>query len=507
MTGTSHKSVLVDPRMVVTYNQAPIRMRVAYIIGGVSADGRSLTINNPDVDTLAAALLERMYYCKVDGAFVEPPQPAYDTIDTVLKEFRRKLLRHARVAPKVSPEQFVEMYDGRKRTIYEAALPEFYAVGVLTKHAMSIVFVKCEKVKPGSAPRCIQPRSSVYNIGLGMYLKPNEHLLYKAVKRVFGEGQPIVMKGMNVRQVAVSLKEKWDHFGHPVAVGLDAVKFDMHVSESMLKWEHSIYTLLMKDLELKRLLRMQLKNKGVGFCDNGKIRYSVDGRRFSGDMNTGLGNCLIMCALVWSYCKERQVEIRFANNGDDCVVIMETHDLQRFNQGLDQWFLNMGFRMTVEKPVYTFEEIEFCQMHPVYTVNGWVMVRNLSTAREKDSMSLLPLDSKKAFQKWIYAVGECGLALTSGVPVFQSMYLAYTRAGIPSRMGAHPAMQTGARILARGLQKKTSVIIPEARVSFFSAWGVTPDEQLCLEAYYDSLVLEYDVRAIDSVNDLTSAPL
>jgi len=440
-----------------------------------------------------------MYRCKVDGDFVEPPCPPVALIESRLKRFKKRVLRMSKWTPKVSPEQFVQMYQGRKRTIYENALAEFYSTGVQKKHAVSNPFVKCEKVKPGSAPRCIQPRHPVYNIGLGVYLKPNEHKLYKAITKVFGDATPVVMKGFNVRQIAGFLREKWDSFGDPVCVGLDATKFDMHVSRSMLEWEHSIYLILSgRDKELARLLKMQLDNVGVGFCEDGKVRYKVSGRRFSGDMNTALGNCLVMCAMVYEYAEERGVSIKLGNNGDDCVVFMERKDLARFSNNLKEWFMEVGFRMTVEPAVDVFARVEFCQMHPIHTRVGWTMVRNVEVAREKDSFSIIPLDSEKMFRKWIYAVGEGGLSLTSGVPVFQELYQCYMRNGMKSNISKHPAMFTGARLMSKGLKAGVEQVSALARVTFFEAWGVTPDEQLEIEKHFKNLVLPYKVRAIDS---------
>lgn len=102
------------------------------------------------------------------------------------------------------------------------------------------------------------------------------------------------------------------------------------------------------------------------------------------------------------------------------------------------------------------------------------------------------------FRKWIYAVGEGGLSLTSGVPVFQELYLCYMRNGKASNIGRHPAMQTGARLLSKGLHAKVEPVSVMARVTFFEAWDVTPDEQVAIEKHFKSLVLAYNVRAIDS---------
>lgn len=483
-------------------------MRKFHIVVGISGKLRTLKINNASIDTLSAALLERMYFCKVGNAFVPPPTVLEGDVHNRLNEFRTKLLKAFGPCPsKMSPEEFVGMFRGRKHTIYNNNLAEFYERGVQREHSVSAAFVKCEKVNPTKAPRCIQPRHPVYNIGLGCYLKHIEHRLYKAIARVFRESN-VVIKGFNVDEIGNIIAKKWMSLCDPIAIGLDATKFDMHVSEQMLKWEHSIYKALYKgDKELARLLSWQIDNKGVGFCEDGKLSYSVKGRRFSGDMNTALGNCIIMCGMVYAYSKERGVPIKFINNGDDCVVFMERKHEAAFVEGLDNWFLKLGFRMTREPTVDRLPSVEFCQMRPIVVHNGWRMVRNFETAREKDSLCLLPLNSQKAMQKWLYAVGECGLALCSGIPVLQSMYLCYMRNGIASRMGEAVQMQSGMRLLSKGMEHKQSRVLDGTRVAFMEAWDLTPEEQIALEDYYDELIIEYSNDTLDNFIEIAKSPL
>jgi hypothetical protein len=489
-------------------NQAP-RSREAYIVQGIGPPERTLKINNADIDTLSSALLERMYYCKVDGEFVSPPVPEQKRVFKRLRSFRAKLLHYFDGSPsRISPEQFAEMYTGRKRTIYENAVELLTRNGVCRKDSRSDAFVKCEKVNPTKAPRCIQPRNPVYNVAVGTYLKHIEHKLYASIQRTFSSDTYIVLKGLNVVEIADVLHQKWCEFDSPVGIGLDATKFDMHVSLPMLRWEHSIYeSLYVGDRELSKLLRWQRHNRGTGRCDDGKLTYKVDGRRFSGDMNTALGNCEIMCGLVYSYAKSRGVHIQLANNGDDCMVIMERQDMVKFSFGLDAWFLEMGFRMTVEPPRYVFEELEFCQMHPVYAGGLWKMVRNFDTAREKDSFSLLNLSNPSAYLKWLGAVGECGLALAGGVPIVQSFYQAMARVGLDSGMLRSVAMQSGFVMLTKRLEAKYIAVDDDARFSFYKAFGLTPDEQVALEEYYDGVDLSQNELSTDESIEYTySAP-
>ncbi len=480
----SVKSELSHPDLHVTRTPSQVKNRTVALVTGLSPH-RTLGVHNGDIDTLACALLERMYYCKVGGGYEPAPEVKYADITRELGEFGREIVRGWRATP-VSAEELLAMYSGRKRTIYEEAYESLCSTPVSRADALIKAFVKVEKANVQKAPRCIQPRNPRYNFRVGQFIKPIEHRLYRRIARIFGDG-PTVMKGYTVEEVARIMRGKWDSFEDPVAVGLDATKFDMHVCEAMLRWEHSVYEAIYgNDKALRELLRWQRHNKGVGYAENGKLRYRVKGKRASGDMNTALGNCLIMCGLIWRYAQVRGVPVKLVNNGDDCVVFMERRHLEEFSKDLDSWFFAMGFRMTVEPPAFDFERIEFCQMRPIQTQRGWVMVRNIATALRKDTMCTMPLDGRVA-RKWMRAVGECGLALCAGVPVMQSFYQAYYREGVePGKMVNAMQLDTGLRRMRGKLEAKMLPVTDAARLAVFVAWDITPEEQVALERYFDS---------------------
>jgi len=506
--GVRHRSGLAHPELVISRTQgAQSRHRRLHVVQGISGESRTLKINDPDIDTLACALLERVYYHERDGHFEAPVAPEEDHVFSTLRRFRGKLLRRLGSATPVSPEDFSQMYTGRKRKIYERAAEEYMTIGVRRSDAVSDAFVKCEKVPHNKAPRCIQPRKVVYNVGVGRYLKPIEHEVYQAIQSVFGSPSPIVVKGFNAAQTAEILHQKVERFTRPVMIGLDASRFDQHVSAAMLRWEHSIYNAMFRSEELRRLLKWQIKNRGRGFCDDGMLKYKCEGRRFSGDMNTALGNCLIMCAMIYAYAEEKGLKIDLANNGDDCVVFMEAEDEQHFATGLDGWFEALGFVMTVEPTVTEYEKIEFCQAHPIRTGNGVVMCRNFDKAREKDTMILNDVSSEAAYRKWLKAVGECGLAIASGVPVFQEMYSCYDRFGVKGKVHESVQFQSGFLFMGKGLHPRVTPVTEEARYSFFLAFGVSPDEQRELEDYYAGLDLSgFEVEDAVLLEEIMTAP-
>lgn len=106
-------------------------------------------------------------------------------------------------------------------------------------------FVKAEKInlteKPDPAPRIIQPRDPRYNVEVGCYLKHTEKIMMKAIDQLFNPDSDIqtVFKGLTADQSGRMMRRKWLKFRDPVALGLDASRFDQHVSRQALEWEHA----------------------------------------------------------------------------------------------------------------------------------------------------------------------------------------------------------------------------------------------------------------------------
>jgi hypothetical protein len=410
----------------------------------------------------------------------------------------------------LSYPEFLSRYNGRRRGVYENAVKQLLAEGLGRAGATLTSFVKAEKVlvteeKPDPVPRLIQPRSPVFNAALGVHIAHLEKPIYRAIAEVMGG--PTVMKGYNSKMTARHLRDAWDSFKHPVCVGLDASRFDQHVSPELLRWEHEVYLGCVPGQDrstLRELLHMQLRNVGRIITDEGTIKYAVDGCRMSGDMNTALGNCLISCALGCTFMEERGIKGRFFNNGDDCLFIVEREDLGRLTN-LAGWYRGFGFTMKVEAPVMEFEQIEFCQTHPVWTPEGWVMVRNPRSALAKDATILLPVTNQKYAMGWYTAVGECGLSLSGGIPVFQEFYSALLRAGGGVRIGRNDQMESGFFHLAAGMDRRYSDVHPRTRYSFWRAFGILPHAQEVLEETYRSTHLDGMISQGKVLTDIPDA--
>lgn len=465
-------------------------------VGGVSR----ASVHNHNSTNIMRGLRERVFAVEGPHGLTPPPRPVAGAYEDRCSEFRSLVVQRCRGVIPVTYEAFLSKYSGKKFARYSKAIENIRLYGWEVILPSLTGFVKAEFVnqdlKPDPAPRMIQFRTAEFGAALGRYVQPLEHRLYRAIGKIYGS--PVVMKGYNAEQIARILVDKWNRFEKPVAVGMDASRFDQHVSVDCLKWEHSTYlSCFNKPHELARLLEGQLVNSGKCMSADAIIKYKVRGNRMSGDMNTALGNCLIMCGLVYTYCGSKGIHHDLIDNGDDATVIIEQKDLSSFMSGLKEWFLEMGFTMKVEEPVYILEHIEFCQTKPVQTALGWTMCRNPWVCISKDTLWKYPNFGPgfaKCYSSWCNAVGLCGSSMSAGIPVMEAFYGYMSRYTRETRKQVVGDGWSGLELMSQGLCRQACDITPEARVSFWEAFGILPDHQSALEEYYTQRAPDCRVR-------------
>lgn len=222
---------------------SPLMPRRLYQLNWV-APQINYRVHNHNIINLERAIKERVFFVKGESGFSRPPRPkSRSHFNRQLKDFASLLKPLLPRAAKMELQEFPGKYVGRKRTVYEQAVATILTGGFSKRSAEITAFVKAEKVnttaKADPAPRVIQPRSPVFNVMVGCYIVPIEKRIYHAIDKLYGA--QTVAKGLNAEERGRLIETKWRKHLHPVAVGLDASRFDQHVSITALEWEHQVY--------------------------------------------------------------------------------------------------------------------------------------------------------------------------------------------------------------------------------------------------------------------------
>jgi hypothetical protein len=509
LRGVDTKPRFFDPSIHAVRRAGPRKVRTLWRLP--SSPQSSFGVHNNNLGNVYRGVSERILNEEVDGQWIPVRQPHPDFVHRRLRRFAALVDECASPTTPMNIRDFPMLYEGRKRTTYQQAVESLLSCGLTRKDARLRTFCKCEKtnfsLKRDPAPRIIQPRDPRYNVAIGVFLKPLEHDIYAAINSVFG--YTAVMKGLNALDQARAIRASWDAVEDVVAIDLDASRWDRHVSPGMLQWEHRRYLRWFRGASHDRLsqyLSWQLNNDCVAYVEDGVIKFKVRGRRSSGDMNTAMGNVLLMCALVSEFCHDLGIlNYRLVNNGDDSVLLVPRRLVPLVQQHLAPWFLEMGFLMKMGPVVDVFERLSFCQTQPVLSSRGWIMCRDPRTVLAKDSVSIVPLPGPAA-HKWATAVSDCGLALAGDLPVFGEFYgsLARFGGGVRGFIDA-PQLETGMIHLSRGLKRPASVVSDDSRVSFYLAFGIDSTSQRIIEQRYGALSWSNSVEALPVGTDPLSS--
>lgn len=466
---------------------------------------KTMTTHNASVSNLLRGVGERILY--TDRALNIPIKPLNGVFGKRMGIYRNHISRAVGRQSPVTRDHFARLYKGPRLSTYLRAVESLAHTAVNPRDAILKTFVKAEKINPESkldpVPRVIQPRDPRYNVELGRYLKPVEHKIYQAIDDIFGG--PTIMSSYDPFAQAGKLHDKWKSFSDPVCVGLDASRFDQHVSADALEFEHELYLSIFGGAELKKLLRWQVNNRGVARARDGWFRYEKKGGRASGDMNTSLGNKFLMCGMAYSYIKTKQFRIEFANNGDDCLLFLERKNLSRISD-VSSWFRDFGFKLTLEQPVYVFEQIEFCQARPMRGTRGYRMVRNPRAAILKD-MTVCNLGHRvDEFRDRMAMIGQCGTAVCEDIPVMSSFYSLCCTASDKTSYNVRYENEYSYYYRCMGVRSKGALVTELSRYSFYLATGIIPDVQEQLEEQFSSTSWGRDDRQVIT-NNSDYAPL
>lgn len=397
-----------------------------------------------------------------------------------------------------------ESYSGAMRRRYLEAERSLREDGPLSKRdSLLRAFLKAEKCgsDKDAKPRMIFPRSPRFNLVVASWLKPLEHFLwgYLTAKRLFGGSNTrVVGKGLSPRARANLIIRKFGGFRDCVVFEVDGKAFEAHCVESLIAEEHRIYSSAYPG---DGFLRSVLKRQVFSGVSQGGVKFSRRGGRASGDFNTGMGNTLIMLAVVSAVLGSYAIKFDILVDGDNALVFLERADYPSVESRFFTDVLEAsGFEMTLESPVDFIEGVRFGRSAPLYLGQrlGWTMVRDWLSVLSGAYASHRWLREPVFGRRWVRGVAQCELSLAVGVPVLQA-----AAASVLSQLGSvqdvsddvlADQLYVGARRV--GLEAVVEVT-REARLSFERAFGVKPEEQVALEGRLSGVLVGHPSGVVD----------
>jgi len=395
----------------------------------------------------------------------------------------------------------VNSYVGRRRRIAAMAVESLRKMPLHERDAMLRTFRKFEKLdfttKPVviNDPRAIQPRTKRFNVSLARFTKPIEERVYRSINAMFESEVPSVAKCLTFEERGDALHRKWVKFNRPVAFSIDAKRWDQHVWAEMLRLEHGLYLSVFKNHAdiglLQWLLDHQINNVGVANVGRasrssriGTIRWHRRGGRSSGDMNTAVGNVVLVCVILYYIWVHVKFDFEIFDDGDDCVLICEQEHFECLKSKVIAEFTHCGQVVKIENVAEVFEQIKFCQTQPVFDGKSFVMCRDPRVAVAKDLTTSIDIREKATWRSYMATIGTCGIAIAGGLPIWNSFYKRLRNlGGHAKRMWDQPVFDTGMFWNGRRMRRSTSRPTSSSRLSFSRAFGISPGGQESFERY------------------------
>lgn len=410
------------------------------------------------------------------------PLPSWEGVTRLRKELV-SLWPYRAMSP-LTLEESLASFKGSKHKLYQRAYDSLLVEPLGSKDGRVKAFVKAEKFNPldkvNPDPRMIQARDPRYNLHLAKYLRPLEHVLYGLKKH----GLPVIAKCMNPRQRAALIAQKWALFNDATCFSIDCSRWDKHVSREILDIEHWFYQLWYPDEhELEVLLAMQKVNRCT--TSNG-VRYTVNGGRMSGDMNTALGNCLLMVGMVYGAMRTLNCHFEVVDDGDDCLVFVETRDFARVAASLPKLFLDYGQELKVENIAHHPQDVVFCQCKPTWNGVEWTMARDWRKVLSQSCCGTKHWNDPNLVPGMFGLLGDCENALHGGIPILQAFATRLRELSGGARSSLiHLDASYQYRIGAYGLdgirEAPQRIVSDAARVEFERTWGIDPSTQIAIE--------------------------
>jgi len=154
---------------------------------------------------------------------------------------------------------------------------------------------------------------------------------------------------------------KRKHGVYPWILELDLSGMDTHCTEQLIKLEWRFFERCFRGTPcgawISQISKFFIQN--VGYFLN--VFFKLLGCRMSGDMHTGLGNCLAMISMVWAFNKLHSLNrTDILVDGDDTNLYVHPEDVDLYIQSLPNFIFDCGheLKLIVKSNCW---DIEWCQ--------------------------------------------------------------------------------------------------------------------------------------------------
>lgn len=416
---------------------------------------------------------------------METPRPTVGAI-RALRETAKMLASRLSPLSPIWGEELISCFPKRKQKAYRKAFHDLQERPLTPADSHITAFIKAERkplLESNPDPRMIQFRSMRFNLSLAAYTRPLEKLLYQLKDKY---GLRYFAKGLNWRQRAQALRVCWDRYVNPRALSLDLSRWDAHCSKELLKVGHYFSTMLFPDPEFRRLLKIQLENRG---SSRAGLRYKCPGGVMSGDMTTAYGNCTLVLIIIKTLLRKikhllkKQVSMQI--DGDDFVLIGEEEDIKVVGEHIEQWFTDCGHELKVEGLTDKFHNILFCQSKPLFHHGVWDMVADpLKTIQRSLVIPSGYSKSLDAARAYLGEVMYMRAILHQGQPILGPLFNRL-RHQFPRDPKMSDTFWSVKYEVLQTIDNRSRIywrdVGPEARVMVEESWGVSIQQQEELE--------------------------
>lgn len=384
-------------------------------------------------------------------------------------------------------------YESAKARKYEAASRSLDIDPVSRGDARARAFVKADKTDFSMKipdPRMILTRDPRYTLELASFLKPIEGAIYRVKMSSCRGLAPTrkIAKGRSGTERCRDIRAKWDQFTDPVAVAIDAARFDAHVSGGTLGIEHSVYRSVQPDPLLRLLLSWQFNT--VGVTAQG-IRFGLGDKRCTGDFNTGVGNSLLMALFCQVFIDDVKIRGDYYLDGDNSLLIFERTNLSIVLERLTPVFLEFGQEVTIDGVYEAFDDIMFCRQRMVEIAGVPKFVRYWTSVLQGFTVSHKHYREPKGGLKMLKLIVTGEAIMNKGVPIvgpiMNDLLAQLKHIKLPRFEQASGSLTLlmlesglGAKRIVQSYQPEVGVT-NQTRLAYASTFGISPEEQVRLE--------------------------